>query len=114
MSDDFSARTAAELCGREDKFKVSYNLSESGHDARVSILTAKPVSHRSNITASKSYSTHTDFRFDVKTFMELQNAQSITMAYDGFNPLAPRFCHLKPYYNDPNESYFVQLAKGKL
>ena len=114
LSDDFSARTAAELCGREDKFKVSYNLSESGHDARVSILTAKPVSHRSNITASKSYNTHTDFRFDVKTFMELQNAQTVTIAYDGFNPLSPRFCYLKPFFNDPNESYFVQLAKGKL
>jgi len=114
LSDDFSARTAAELCGREDKFKVSYNISESGHDARVSILTAKPVSHRSNITASKSYNTHADFRFDVKTFMELQNAQTVTMAYDGLNPLSPRFCYLKPFFNDPNESYFLQLAKGKL
>jgi hypothetical protein len=24
------------------------------------------------------------------------------------------FCYLKPYYNDPNDSYFVQLAKGAL
>src|SRR5580658_4404566 len=54
LSDDFSARTASELCGREDKLKVSYNLSESGHDARVSLLTGKALSHKSNITASKS------------------------------------------------------------
>src|SRR5208337_393907 len=64
LSDDFSARTASELCGREDKLKVSYNLSESGHDARVSLLTGKALSHKSNITASKSYNTQVDFRFD--------------------------------------------------
>src|SRR6202007_773521 len=58
LSDDFSARTAADLCGREDKLKVSYNLSESGHDARISLLTGNAVSHKSNITASKSYHTH--------------------------------------------------------
>src|SRR5215467_3831069 len=63
LSDDFSARIASELCGREDRFKVSYNLSESGHNARVSLLTGKALSHRSNISASKSYSTQTDYRF---------------------------------------------------
>jgi hypothetical protein len=114
LSDDFSAKTASELCGREDRLKVSYNLSESGHDATVSLLTGKAVSHRANITASKSYNTQTDFRFDMKTFTELRNAQSITIAYDGLNPIPPTFCYLKPYYNDPNKSYFEQLAAGEL
>ena len=114
LSDDFSARTASDLCGREDRFKVSYNLSESGHDARVSLLTGKALSQRANITASKSYSTQTDFRFDMKTFMELRNAQAVTLAYDGSNPKPPMFCYLKPYYNDPNKSYFVQVAEGEL
>jgi hypothetical protein len=93
---------------------VSYNLSESGHDARVSLVTGKPLSHRANITASKSYSMQSDFRFDMKTFTELRNAQSVTLAYDGFNPIPPTFCYLKPYYNDPNKSYFQQLAEGTL
>ncbi|HMI50557.1 MAG TPA: type IV secretion system DNA-binding domain-containing protein [Candidatus Saccharimonadales bacterium] len=114
LSDDFSARTASELCGREDRLKVSYNLSESGHDARVSLLTGKALSHRANITASKSYNTQSDFRFDMKTFTELCNAQSVTIAYDGLNPMPPMFCYLKPYYNDPNKSYFEQLAEGAL
>lgn len=114
LSDDFSAKIASELCGREDQLKVSYNLSESGHDARVSMLTGKALSHKANITASKSYNTHTDFRFDMKTFLELRNAQSVTIAYDGLNPLPPTFCYLKPYFNDPNKSYFHQLADGEL
>ena len=114
LSDDFSAKNASELCGREDRLKVSYNLSESGHDARVSLLTGNTLSHRANITASKSYNTQSDFRFDMKTFTELRNAQSVVIAYDGVNPIPPAFCYLKPYYNDPNKSYFEQLERGEL
>jgi TraM recognition site of TraD and TraG len=114
LSDDFSATTASHLCGREDQLKVSYSLSESGHDTKVSWLTGKALSHKANIIASKSYNTQSDYRFDMKSFTELRNAQSVTVAYDGLNPIPPMFCYLKPYYNDPNESYFVQLEKGKL
>jgi hypothetical protein len=114
LSDDFSARIASELCGREYKLKASYNLSESGHDANVSFLTGKALSHKANITASKSYSPHHDLRFDTKTFMELRNAQSVTIAYDGTNPMPPMFCYLKPYFNNVNKSYFRQLADGEL
>jgi hypothetical protein len=94
--------------------KVSYNISESGHDANVSFFTGKSLSNRANVTTSKSYNTHSDFRFDTKTFTELRNAQSVTIAYDGLNPLPPMFCYLKPYYNDVNRSYFDQLARGEL
>jgi hypothetical protein len=114
LSDDFSARTASELCGKEDRLKVSYNLSESGHDASISLLTGKAISHRANLTASKSYYPQSDFRFDTKTFMELKNAQAVVIAYDGFNPMPPAFCYLKPYFNDANKSYFQQLEEGLL
>lgn len=114
LSDDFSARTASELCGREDQLKVSYSLSESGQDSKVSWLSGKALSHKANLVASKNYNTHSDYRFDMKTFMELGNAQSVVIAYDGINPAPPMFCYLKPHHNDPNDSYFVQLEKGKL
>ncbi|HWO37443.1 MAG TPA: TraM recognition domain-containing protein [Candidatus Acidoferrum sp.] len=114
LSDDFSAKTASELCGREDQLKVSYNLSESGHDASISLLTGKAISHKANITTSKSYYPHSDLRFDTKTFTELKNAQSVVIAYDGFNPMPPTLCYLKPYFNDVNASYFEQLAQGRL
>ena len=48
-----------------------------------------------------------------KTLTKLKNAQAVVLAYDGFNPLAPTFCYLKPYYNDPNKTYFRQLAQGE-
>jgi hypothetical protein len=114
LADDFSAKTASELCGREDQLKVSYNLAESGHDARVSLFTGNALAHRANITASKSYNTQKDYRFDMKVFTELRNAQSVVIAYDGLNPIPPCYCYLKPYYNDPNKSYFQQLEEGAL
>jgi len=114
LSDEFSAKIASELCGREDQWKVNYNISESGHDARVSLWTGQALAHKANVTASKSYNTLSDFRFDFKTFTELKNAQSVTLAYDGLNPLPPTLMYLKPYFNDVNKSYFRQLADGEL
>ena len=114
LSDEFSAKIASELCGKEDQWKVNYNISESGHDARVSLWTGKALAHKANVTTSKSYNTLNDFRFDFKTFTELKNAQSVALVYDGLNPLPPTFMYLKPYYNDVNKSYFLQLADGEL
>ena len=85
LSDDFSAKTASELCGPRRPPENQLQPIESGHDASVSLLTGKTISHRANITASKSYNTQTDFRFDMKTFTELRNAQAIVLAYDGLN-----------------------------
>ena len=114
LSDDFSAKVASELCGQDEKWRVNYNISESGHDSRVSYLTGKPLADKSHISTSKTYSQQRDYRFDMKTFTELKNAQSVTLAYDGLDPLPPTFCYLKPYFNDVNKSYFHQLAEGHL
>ncbi|MBZ5526109.1 MAG: hypothetical protein LAP21_28145 [Acidobacteriia bacterium] len=93
---------------------MHYNISESGHDSKVSLLTGKPVADRAHISTSKTYSQQKDFRFDMKTFTELRNAESIILAYDGVTPLPPMFCYLKPYTRDINKSYFRQLADGEL
>jgi hypothetical protein len=93
---------------------VNYNIAESGHDARISLWTGRAIAHKANVTTSKSYNTLSDYRFDMKTFTELKNAQSVVLAYDGFNPLPPMSCYLKPYFNDVNKSYFKQLADGEL
>jgi hypothetical protein len=114
LSDDFSAKIASELCGQDEKWRVNYNISESGHDSRVSYLTGKPLADKAHISTSKTYSQQRDYRFDMKTFTELRNAQSVTLAYDGLDPLQPMFCYLKPYFNDVNKSYFHQLADGQL
>ncbi len=114
QTDSFSAREARDLCGKEDQWKVNYNISESGHDARVSLWTGKAMAHKANVTTSKSYNTQSDYRFDMKTFTELKNAQTVTLAYDGFNPHPPTLMYLKPYFLDVNKNYFQQLRDGEL
>ena len=114
LSDDFSARIASELCGKEEQLKLNYSISENGQDARVSMLTGRATAHRATIATSKSYSVQRDWLFEPKVFTELKNAQSIVLAYDGLNPLPPCYCYLKPYYLDPDTTYFEQLEAGQL
>ena len=114
LSDDFSARIASELCGKEEQLKLSYSLSENDQDARVSVLTGRATAHKATISTSKSYNLQRDWVFEPKVFSELKNAQSIVLAYDGVNPLPASYCYLKPYYLDPNKSYFMQLADGEI
>ena len=97
LSDDFSARTAADLCGKEEQFKLNYSISESGQDARVSLFTGRTTAHKSSVSTSKSYNLQRDYIFEPKVFGELKNAESIVLAYDGVNPLPPTLCYLKPY-----------------
>ena len=114
LSDDFSARVASDLCGREEQLTPQYSISENAQDAGVSMLTGRTTSRRSTITASKTYQIDRQPVFEAKTFAELQNAQAIVLAYDGLNPQPPTLCYLKPYYLDPNETYFAQRARGVL
>jgi hypothetical protein len=114
LADDFSTRLASELCGREDRPFVTYNISESGQDSKLSLLTGKTVSDRGSISASKSYSVRLDYRFSQKFLAELANAQAVVLPYDGLNPMEATLCYLKPYYLDPNVSYFDQIARGLL
>jgi type IV secretory pathway TraG/TraD family ATPase VirD4 len=114
LADEFSTKVASELCGKEDKVQVTFNISESSNDAKVSLFTGKTVSDKGSITTGKSYNIRQDFRFPQKTFAELPNAQAIVIPYDGSNPREATLCYLKPYYLDPNLSYFHQLRQGLL
>jgi hypothetical protein len=114
LSDDFSAQVASDLCGRDEHLKVSYNFSESGQDAAVSMWNGRSVAEKSSITASKTYSVQKDVIFEPRIFSELRNAQSIVLGYDGLNPIPATFCFLKPYYLSATESYFDQVRRGQL
>lgn len=113
-SDEFTARAAADLCGRRDRMKAHYTLSEGGQGAHISLLTGRATAARQTVSASKSYAPHHEYIFAPRVFTELQNAQAIALPYDGLNPMPPQFCYLKPHYLDANVSYFDHLEKGAL
>ena len=56
LSDDFSARMAADLCGKAERLKSGYTITEAGQDARVSMLTGRPGAHKTTVSAAKTYS----------------------------------------------------------
>jgi len=113
-SDEFTARTAAELCGRADHLKARYTLAEGSEGAHISLLTGRPAAARQTLTASKTYMLESDYLFTPRVFTELQHAQAVVLPYDGLNPLPPQYCYLKPYYLDVQTSYFDHLARGAL
>jgi hypothetical protein len=113
-SDEFTAKIAAELCGRRDRLKAHYSISESGRDAHISLLTGRPTANRQLLSASKSYAPHHEYIFAPRVFTQLQNAQAIAVPYDGINPLSPQYLYLKPHYLDLQTSYFDHLERGAL
>lgn len=114
LSDDFSARVASDLCGKDERLVPQYHLSESGQDARISVLTGRAAAHKATISTSKSYAVQRDYVFEAKVFAELKNAQAIVLAYDGFNPRPPTYCYLKPSYLDRTRTYFEQVQRGEV
>ena len=113
-SDEFTARAAADLCGRRDRLKAHYTLSEGGHDAHISLLSGRAAAPHHTLSASKSYAPHHEYIFSPRVFTELQNGQAIALPYDGLNPLRPQFCYLKPHYLDVQTSYFDHVSRGAL
>jgi hypothetical protein len=113
-SDEFTARMAAELCGKNDRLKVRYTLAEADQGAHISWLTGRAAASKQTLSASKSYSFESDYTFPPRVFTELQNAQAVALPYDGLNPLPPQYCYLKPHYLDVNQSYFDHLERGAL
>jgi hypothetical protein len=113
-SDEFTARAAADLCGRAERLKPSFSLSEAGQEARVSLLTGRAAAPKTTVTASKNYGFYMDYVFQPKIFGELQNAQAIVLPYDGLNPQPPTYCYLKPHYLDVQTSHFDHVEQGAL
>jgi hypothetical protein len=113
-SDEFTARVAAELCGRADRLKARYTLAEGGQGAHISFLTGRATAAKQSLSASKTYMLESDYVFQPRVFTELQHAQAVAMPYDGLNPLPPQYCYLKPHYLDVQTSYFEHVARGTL
>ena len=113
-SDEFTARTAADLCGRRDRLKAQYSLSEAGLGTHISLLTGRATAAKHTVSASKTYTPNHEYIFPARVFTELQNAQAVVLPYDGLNPGEPQFCYLKPYYLDVQTSYFDHAAQGAL
>jgi type IV secretory pathway TraG/TraD family ATPase VirD4 len=107
-SDPDTARFASEICGKADKTKISYTVSESSANAQVGWLSGRTSSSRGSVSASKQYQKSKEPLFEERAFFELKNAQAIVVAFDGIHPLPATYCYLKPDFLPLQMSWFEQ------
>jgi hypothetical protein len=107
-TDPDTARYASELCGKADKTRISYTVSESSSNANVSWLSGRTSSSKGSVSASKQYQKHKEPLFEEKVFLDLKNAQAVAVVYDGITPLPPTYCYLKPDFLPVSMSWFDQ------
>jgi hypothetical protein len=113
-SDDFTTQIAADLCGKTERLKPGYTITESGQDAKVSMLSGRSAAQKSTVSTTKTYTMQREYVFEPTVFAELPNAMAIVLAYDGVDPHPPTYCYLKPYHLSVQTSYFDHKAKGNL
>ena len=107
-SDPDTARYASELCGKIDRTRISYSVSESSSNANVGWLSGRTSSNKGSVSASKQYQTRKEPLFEEGVFLELKNAQSITAAFDGITPHPATYCYLKPAFLPTDMTWFEQ------
>jgi hypothetical protein len=107
-SDPDTARFASELCGKADKTKISYSVSESSNNANVGWLSGRTSSNKGSVSASKHYQKSKEPLFEERAFFELKNAQAIVVAFDGIHPLPATYCYLKPDFLPVEMTWFEQ------
>ena len=111
-SDPDTARYASELCGKVDKTRISYTVSESSSNANVGWLSGRTSSSKGSVSASKQYQKQKEPLFEENVFFGLKNAQSVIAAFDGISPLPPTYCYLKPDFLPIDMTWFEQERIG--
>ena len=100
--DKFTIETAQLLTGKEEKQKISKNISESASDARRSKLFGRLVSDKQHVSESITVTLQKDFVFDEKVFtqvLEMNKAVCFLACDKGMQE--PSIVHLLPYYQSP-------------
>jgi TraM recognition site of TraD and TraG len=107
-SDPETARYASELCGKEDRTRIGYTLSETSANANVGWLSGRTSASKGSVAAVKQYQKQKEPVFEEKVFFDLKNAQSIVVAFDGVSPMPATYCYLKPDFLPITMNWFEQ------
>jgi len=107
-SDPETARYASELCGKEDRTRIGYTLSETSTNANVGWLSGRTSASKGSVAAVKQYQKQKEPVFEEKAFFDLKNAQAIVVAFDGVSPQPATYCYLKPDFLPITMNWFEQ------
>ena len=98
--DIFTIESAQKQIGREDKVKISKNISENAMETNFNYFTNSLNSKKSNLSESISTQIQTDYIFDTNFFTQnLKTFNCLAFLSDGSKIIPPCLIDLVPYFN---------------
>ena len=102
--DIFTIEEAQKQLGKEEKEKISKNISESAKQTKYNYLTKSLVNKDSSISESLNIYTQNDYVYDTNFFtLELETFNSLCFLSDGNKILKPTKIKMYPYFLDEKE-----------
>ena len=97
--DIFTIEEAQKQLGKEEKEKISKNISENAKETKYNYLTKSFINKDSSISESVNLYTQNDYVYDTNFFtQELQTFTAVGFLSDGNKILKPRKIRLYPYF----------------
>ena len=102
--DIFTIEEAQKQLGKEEKEKISKNISESAKKTKYNYLTKSLVNKDSSISESLNIYTQNDYVYDTNFFtLELETFNSLCFLSDGNKILKPTKLKMYPYFLEEKE-----------
>ncbi len=100
--DKLTIETAQLLTGKEEKRRVSKNISESAADTKKSRIFGRLLSDKASISESINISTQKEHTFDEKVFTQtLELFKGVCFLAHETGMQEPSIVHLMPYFQNP-------------
>lgn len=97
--DVYTIESAQKQIGREDKTKVSKNISENASETNYNFFTSSLASRKSNLSETISTQIQTDYIYDVNFFtQDLETFSCLSFLSNGNKILPPCKINLIPYF----------------
>lgn len=111
--DKLTFETAQLLTGREEKRRVSKNISESAADTKKSRIFGRLLSDKASISESINISTQKEHTFDEKVFTQtLELFKGVCFLAHETGMQEPTIVHLMPYFQSPVQDK-IQIERPK-
>lgn len=109
--DVYTIESAQKQIGREDKTKISKNISENASETNYNFFTNSLASRKSNLSETISTHIQTDYIYDVNFFTQnLETFSCLSFISNGNKILPPCKINLIPYFRTPE----IQKNKNDL
>lgn len=109
--DIYTIECAQKQIGREDKTKISKNISENASETNYNFFTNSLASRKSNLSETISTHIQTDYIYDINFFTQnLETFSCLSFISNGNKILPPCKINLIPYF----KTYEIQKSKNDL